>query len=1748
MSTNKKKINFFSYKVLRKICLHIFVLLGILLFLSDVNFTIVKATETELEKSIIFDFSGSYNNQAQFVSEEFIIQFDTAISSNDDSSGIVVNNNNNFVITTPSGKYISKIEFKGIGGASGFLENFYCPNGIVSYSQVDFDMETYEFYVLSTNSIVEYPNNVSSGSFTSLTDNNIINEIEVYYTETEPINYIVLDLSYGNIVFDSNKYTGYDVNGQYYEKIAYPTTQKFYIVQTVVDSTNNNIVRNFNPIDNYNISYNGKLVCDMVMDNIWSSYVSSSGDVGGLYIPTSADANDTYNKKVTVRLKGVNIFARITYWTGTDGYTTSLPSSSHLIFTSYYGDNSTEGKLIAIGKQTTKSNYTHGSLSVNGWHSVIGGTDGNSRVTGLKFRGGTVLAVATAKDQCTAIGAGGNGYGEIEISGGKVTAISYTTGTAIGGGIGHNSAGGGGKVTITGGEVNAYNLGQPYVNTFDTNKTLDIAEFVPGTAIGGGSSYLSKGEKGTVIISGGIVNAYSNGGSGLGGGNSILSTGGVATIDISGGNVTSYGFIPNDVVNEISTILGKLQTQVLNKINKGGTIIDSTIENYEYGSDGSGIGGGSGEEGNGGTATITISGGLLNASSIGGGNSKNARGAVATVTVTGGTTVCDTIGGGFSENYGYENGFVYVSGGSLNATMSAIPQVSKTDSSMIYLTRLSLLDLNDERLINTQIQELIFKNSFSYGTNETVTDDEGMLYVWLPTGADVTGAKVLDHTLVFEPYEEADGMISPYEIGILKETQNNKYNYYVNTVTTEYYTLYNTYVDGVLSNELENTTIVPSNTYFTIYAKVKDGYDANVYYAVELSNGNRVFQQASTATPGENIVSVGITINQNTTILYEVIGKDNDDHFFIMDLFNGNINVTEVDGQIIVEQNDYKFTLANGGLYVTSGGIVTPNTISVDIKQDSNGNNNKLDLFVNNIVISSDKSSIDIKSGTVILETGSTNDLIYSQNNSAINIEENAELIINADGEDAIKISSNNTNVSPVSGKGKVVFNNNDGYFQIVSSGSTPAFSVGIYECSGRNQYEAELYVGEFEFELIGYVQGTQLYDATVDMSGNTDNFSARGVYKVLNGVTSSKVYSTDVYEGNYVTNLKAIQVGDKTVVGSVVLKQGNLVLEENVHYTLTTTDEGKTYQLTIYGFAFEEGNIMIFAASENLIAYQIVSYEGIYDALPHTINVAVNTNLFIVYYSLDNTTWSTENPEFIDVTGASGVKVYIKITAISNELDYVPVTDVYGTVIIKEGVNEFTNSLTCIDVAYKEGEVVTPNPTIKVKWGTVYYKYYSDSECTDEVFTFQKDTYYYVKAFVDAGLGVNHVVNYPAIETSYSVRFKVVEVYIYTSATKTLNKAEGANSTITVQLDGAFSVLFHVGATASMSLCVENSDINDNTPALPVGTKITFIDFAIDSSEINKYYYYYVKESDITNTTVNIDIADFIKMGSVDETYVMKQNCDVQYQFCVEFPKDRLNSGQISFTLKGSSDRNDKTIYIASAVNSVEKIEVNAPVADDNSIEYTINVNADGSSKENQVLVVNLDVTEANGLNIKLFNQTGAEVPLNHSTGSLFFYVLSNYTDLNGSYTFKVENNNETTVLINSIIFDIRSTNSNIPYVLENRTTDNSKSITTPSFLNGHTEVEFMVTVEESSLVIDDETQMVFNYIINEPTIDYSQLTITIYRKNVNGGYDLKLGPLPLTSNTFNVPSSNILVNGTYRLVFKYKGIEYKMNIIIDR
>ena len=79
----------------------------------------------------------------------------------------------------------------------------------------------------------------------------------------------------------------------------------------------------------------------------------------------------------------------------------------------------------------SKTNYNH-------WNAGIGGTDGNSLVQNLHIAGGKIQVVTTLGDNCTAIGAGGNGYCQMEISGGEVIAHCNGTGAAIGGGIGWN--------------------------------------------------------------------------------------------------------------------------------------------------------------------------------------------------------------------------------------------------------------------------------------------------------------------------------------------------------------------------------------------------------------------------------------------------------------------------------------------------------------------------------------------------------------------------------------------------------------------------------------------------------------------------------------------------------------------------------------------------------------------------------------------------------------------------------------------------------------------------------------------------------------------------------------------------------------------------------------------------------------------------------------------------------------------------------------------------------------------------------------------------------------------------------------------------------------------------------------------------------------------------------------------------------------------------------------------------------------
>lgn len=243
------------------------------------------------------------------------------------------------------------------------------------------------------------------------------------------------------------------------------------------------------------------------------------------------------------------------------------------------------------------TNHDYGS---NYWNSAIGNNDtGSGNLYNLNINSGVIFAGTTKVENCTAIGAGGNGYGEVFINGGSVTAVATTTGTAIGGGIGFNSAGGRGLVKITGGNVYAYN----FANRWG----------IPSSAIGGAGTKFSDATHGEIEIMGGNVYAESDLGTAIGGGSSYAKQGGTAKITISGGKVVAKSnTLSAGIGGGCSYTEGFTETSNTSNLNGGNAeIIITGNPIVRTGS----IGGGTTGANNGkiGSAQITIDGGDIQA-------------------------------------------------------------------------------------------------------------------------------------------------------------------------------------------------------------------------------------------------------------------------------------------------------------------------------------------------------------------------------------------------------------------------------------------------------------------------------------------------------------------------------------------------------------------------------------------------------------------------------------------------------------------------------------------------------------------------------------------------------------------------------------------------------------------------------------------------------------------------------------------------------------------------------------------------------------------------------------------------------------------------------------------------------------------------------------------------------------------------------------------------------------------------------
>ncbi len=455
--------------------------------------------------------------------------------------------------------------------------------------------------------------------------------VMVTYTiyESEAPSYIYFDLAAANVLINGNEYNGArfspDDNSLVEVKGTIQPGEEYYVYQStpanrakiwtkdetgklltftrpeyedvVVESsgkswkefiTNNSSVEDvidnwktaaeaagMQPADHYIDVKGGIGSCTINLDNIYSKYEQTHGGNQGRtfagigYKPTGG------NSKLTLDLLGDNRLGAI-----------------------HYDNRSNSGnKLIIRGNGSLTVADPQGNNS-NWWNSVIGNNDNNNGCYGIQIDGGVIFAGSTAEEDCTAIGGGGNGVGEVTINGGVVTAVSSTTGTAIGGGIGHNEPGGAGLITITGGTVYAYNFKQKEKN-------------IPVAAIGGAGSMTQRANDGTTIrISGGTIYAESFHGPALGGGGSSERLGGNAKITITGGNITAT-------------------TKNLNSCAIGG----GTSCNKGGSSSGS-------EPFNGGDATITISGNpVIRTGSIGGGITGDAKGKIgsAKINISGGT-------------------------------------------------------------------------------------------------------------------------------------------------------------------------------------------------------------------------------------------------------------------------------------------------------------------------------------------------------------------------------------------------------------------------------------------------------------------------------------------------------------------------------------------------------------------------------------------------------------------------------------------------------------------------------------------------------------------------------------------------------------------------------------------------------------------------------------------------------------------------------------------------------------------------------------------------------------------------------------------------------------------------------------------------------------------------------------------------------------------------------------------------------
>lgn len=331
---------------------------------------------------------------------------------------------------------------------------------------------------------------------------------------------------------------------------------------------------------------------------------------------------------------------------------------------------------------TAPDNYTAG-INITGSNSLtIYAQSAGSEMGSLTATGGIRGGAGIGGNSSTTSGAAGEGCGTVTICGGIVTATGGSAG--IGGGSGSSGGGGIGGVGGVGGMVTIY--GGTVTAAGGNNGGAGIGGGDGGTGLNGGGI---GGHGGTVTIYSGTVYATGGvrGGAGIGGG--------------TGGNANNF-YIEGAAGGNGSTVTVHGGTVFATGADKGGAGIGggcggagANDYNINYTNDGNGGSGGS----------VTINGGTVIA--IGGnGEGRIKRGA--------------NIGSGAKRSY--------------SDGTSIMPQNDSGDD--LYLTMVTLEGAGDGDAITA-----LTMTNYTYGTKDMKTDAEGKLYIYLPSGTEVTSAE-----------------------------------------------------------------------------------------------------------------------------------------------------------------------------------------------------------------------------------------------------------------------------------------------------------------------------------------------------------------------------------------------------------------------------------------------------------------------------------------------------------------------------------------------------------------------------------------------------------------------------------------------------------------------------------------------------------------------------------------------------------------------------------------------------------------------------------------------------------------------------------------------------------------------------------------------------------------------------------------------------------------------------------------------